>query len=88
VEGVGQKTAETLLEKAKAHAALAEEEYLKQKAKEVEAAAGQKDGGKEEKLRAEDVFEEDEDFVTEADDQQVATAPGLDEELEGEAIED
>lgn len=89
IEGVGQKTAETLIEKARVHAALAEEEYLKQKAKEAKAAAGEKDGGKKEvKLKAEDVFEEDEDFVTEADDQQVATAPGSDEQLEDEAIED
>ena len=76
IEGIGKKTAENLIERAKQLAQKVEEEYRQREQEEKETAAEEKPG-KEEKLKVGDVFEEDEDFVTEADDVPEATAPDL-----------
>jgi len=78
IEGIGNKTAENLIEKAKQLVQQLEEEYH-QREKETEEAAVGEESAKEEKLSVEDVFEDDKDYVTEADDVREATAP----ELEG-----
>ncbi|HOD66976.1 MAG TPA: transcription termination factor NusA [candidate division Zixibacteria bacterium] len=85
IEGLGEKTAETLIEKAKVFVAELEAEYERKKAMERAAEAAQAAESKaEEKLRPEDVFEEDEDFVTEVDDQAEATAPSMEDLTEDE----
>lgn len=76
IEGIGKKTAENLIERAKQMVQQLEEEYRereekKQQETEVEQTA------KAEALSVADVFEEDEDFVTEADDILEVTAPDL-----------
>jgi N utilization substance protein A len=76
IEGIGKKTAENMIEQAKQLVQKVEEEYRQREQEEKEAAAEEKPG-KEEKLTVGDVFEEDEDFVTEADDVPEATAPDL-----------
>ncbi len=74
IEGVGPKTAEALIERAREYAAEHEEEY--QRKVDEQAAIEEKDPA-EEKLTAGDVFEDDEEFVTEEDDVPQATAPDL-----------
>lgn len=74
IEGLGPKTAETLVEKATAFVAQLEKDYAK-KQKEI---AKQKAEEVDEKLTAEDVFTDDEDYITEVDEQQQAVAPDLD----------
>ena len=76
IEGIGKKTAENLIEQAKQSAQKVEEEY-RQREQETKEAGAEEEPGKEEKLTVGDVFEEDEDFVTEADDVPEATAPDL-----------
>ncbi|MDF1545100.1 MAG: helix-hairpin-helix domain-containing protein, partial [bacterium] len=79
VEGLGEKTAETLLEKAKVLVAELEAEYEKKlKEKRLQAVA-EKDEGK---LKAEDVFEDDTEFVTEVDDVMEASAPSVSDDEE------
>lgn len=79
IEGLGPKTAESLIEKATQYVAQLEEEYEKRM---VEVDESQK-----EKVEAEqtvdDIFEDDKEFVTEADDIKKAEAPSFD-ELEDE----
>jgi N utilization substance protein A len=81
IDGLGQKTAEKLIEKAKKFVAELEEEYeRKQKEKEEqEAEAGEEASGEGEKLTAEEVFEDDAEFVTEGDEVGQATAPDFEE---------
>jgi N utilization substance protein A len=76
IEGIGQKTAETLVERAKEVAAQLEVEYDK-KAK-VEAESPGKDAEQDKALTAKDVFVDDKDYVTEEDDIPVVSAPRLD----------
>ena len=67
IEGIGNKTAETLIEKAKKFVAQLEADYARkqqQKAKDRAADPETKD----EKLTAKDVFEDDDEYVTEEDD--------------------
>ena len=73
IPGIGEKTAETLIDKAKAFVADLEVEYDRKRAaeKETESETAQ------EKLTAQNVFEDDADFVTEVDDVRQAEAPDL-----------
>ncbi len=82
IPGIGQKTAETLIEKAKAMAHQLEKDYEQRKAK--EAAEATEKGIKDEKLKEEDVFETDADFVTEVDDVPEVTAPEFDDVEDGD----
>ncbi|MEW6412838.1 MAG: transcription termination factor NusA [Candidatus Zixiibacteriota bacterium] len=85
IEGLGQKSAEKLLEKAKAFVAQLEADYeRKQKEK---ARQGKDERKEEQKLTAEDVFTEDDEFVSEEDEVKEATAPDL-EEVEEENDEE
>lgn len=89
IEGIGQKTAETLLERAKAMVAELEVEYDKKIAEQQAKEATEEKKTEEARLTAEDVFEDDRDYVTEADDVREATAPDFGEEdIEDEAVED
>lgn len=104
IEGLGEKTAEALLERAKELQAKLEDEYERrmearretEAAEEAEAEEADEDESdsededndgkeKEKKLSAEDVFEDDDEYVTEADDQPEAEAPDLEDE---EDVED
>lgn len=83
IEGIGQKTAETLIEKAKVLADEIEEEYNKRiEAEKAEAASKEED--EDVPLTADDVFEEDTEFVTEVDEVPEAEAPSLEEVGEDE----
>lgn len=74
IEGLGPKTAETLIEKATAFVAQLEKDYAK-KQKELEKNKAEE---VDDKLTADDVFTNDEDYITEVDEQQQAVAPDLD----------
>jgi len=89
IEGLGQKTAEKLIEKAKQYVAKLEEEYEARQKELAEKEAAEEEV-EEEKLTAEDVFEDDEEFVTEEDEVRKAEAPDFDEsdEEDQEEIED
>ena len=73
IEGVGQKTAEKLVERAAAMVARLEAEYDERHAAEVAAAGPELDG----KLSEQDVFEDSPDFVSEVDDVREVQAPDL-----------
>ena len=76
VPGIGGKTAEALVDKARKFVRDLEREYTKRKKSEAKVKATSKiDDGK---LKAEDVFEDDTEFVTEVDDVLEAVAPDLD----------
>ena len=85
IEGIGQKTAETLIERAKEKAVELEKEYDK-RAK-AEATAKPKDADPD-KLSAADVFvsEDDKDYVTEEDDVPEVSAPRLDDVLDDGSV--
>ena len=88
IPGIGEKTAETLIEKAKVFVAEREREYDRKQA--AEKAAAEKEAPAEAKMKAEDVFEDDAEYVTEVDDVLEATAPDFDalgEEVEDERID-
>ncbi len=88
IEGLGLKTAETLLEKAKAFVEQLESDYFK-KLKEDEVKGVEKPKHEDDKLLVGDVFEEDENFVTEADEVPEATAPDFaDDDVEDEDIKE
>lgn len=74
IDGLGQKTAETLVEKAAAFVAQLEKDYAKKQKELVKKKAEEVD----DKLTAEDVFTNDDDYITEVDEQQQAVAPDLD----------
>jgi N utilization substance protein A len=76
IEGIGKKTAENLIERAKQMVQQLEEEYRQREEQKRQAAEGDQPA-RAEALSVKDVFEEDEDFVTEADDILEATAPDL-----------
>jgi len=76
IEGIGKKTAEKLIEQAKQLVQKVEEEY-RQREQETKETGAEEEPSKEEKLTVGDVFEENEDYVTEADDVPEATAPDL-----------
>ncbi len=81
IPGIGERTAETLIEKAKVLVKELEIEYDRRAKEEAKAKAAEKaeDG----KLTADDVFEDDAEFVTEVDDVPEVTAPSL-EDVEDE----
>ena len=79
IEGLGTKTAETLLEKAKAMVAEVEAQYEK-KIKETRLLSDTQKS--DDKLSAKDVFEDDEEFVTEVDDVLEASAPSIEDDEE------
>ena len=82
IEGLGQKTAETLIERSKEMVEILEEEYRKKK--EAERAAQKEAGKDKDKLSVGDVFEDDDDDVTEEDDIPKAEQPEVVEENEKE----
>lgn len=84
IEGIGQKTAETLIERAREMAAQLEVEYEK-KAK-TEAATSKEPES--DKLTESDVFvaEDDKDYVTEEDDIPEVSAPRLDDVLDDGSV--
>ena len=83
IEGLGEKTAENLIEKASAFALLLEKEYDK-KQKELAKEKAEQEEESDEAMTAEDVFvDEEEEYVTEVDDQQKAVAPDF-EDIEDE----
>ncbi len=85
IEGLGQRSAEALIERARTYAAKLERDY--EKRKEQERKAAKDEPTKDEKRKGADMFEDDEDFVTEVDDVPEATAPdfeGIEEETEEE----
>lgn len=77
IEGLGEKTAETLIERAKQFVVELEKDYELRKAAERAEAAKQPAEAQSDKMRESDVFESDEDFVTEADEKAEAEAPGM-----------
>lgn len=76
IEGLGKKTAEKLIEKSKAFVEQSEKEYLEKEKQEALEASKSSDS-KGDMLSEEDVFEDDQEYVTEEDDRQHATAPDL-----------
>lgn len=76
VPGIGEKTAEALIDKARKFVRDLEREYTKRKKAEAKAKTAEK--ADEGKLKASDVFEDDTEFVTEVDDVPEAMAPDLD----------
>ncbi len=86
IEGIGQKTAETLLEKAQQMVAQLEADY-KKKRKAEEKKAKQSKTADPDKLTEKDVFVDDKDYVTEVDDQLEVTAPEFG-DVEDDADED
>lgn len=76
IEGLGQKTAEKLVQKAMDMVKEIETEYVKRKEKEAAQAA--EEGTGDDKLTEEDVFEDDNEYVTEVDDIPEAEAPEFD----------
>lgn len=86
IEGLGQKTAEKLIEKAKAFVAELEAEY-ERKQKEL-AEQEMEEEPEEEKLTVDDVFHEDEEYVTEEDEIKTADAPEFEEDEEEEEEEE
>ncbi len=86
IPGIGEKTAETLIDKAKKFVRDLEREYAKKRKAEAKAKAAE--AAESGKLTADDVFEDDTEFVTEVDDVPEALAPSLDdvEEAEDEEI--
>jgi len=72
IEGLGKKTAEALIEKAKKFVDQLEKKYRQ---KEEQKAKEEGHDKQLDKLKAEDVFIDDEDYVTEEDEIQQATAP-------------
>ena len=76
IEGIGQKTAETLIERAREMAAQLEVDY--EKKRKAEEASPSKDAEQDKALTASDVFVDDKDYVTEEDDIPVVSAPRLD----------
>jgi N utilization substance protein A len=87
IEGIGQKTAETLIEKAQEMVAQLEADY-KKKRKAEEKKAKQTKTGDPDKLTEKDVFVDDKDYVTEVDDQLEVTAPEFGDVEEEEDDED
>ena len=80
IEGLGPKTAEKLIERAKEMVAEIEREMDKRE-KEAQKEAAEKPPA-EEKLAASDVFEEDTDYVVDADDMPEVSAPDYDEDID------
>lgn len=84
IEGIGEKTAENLIDRAKNIVVQVEAEYDKREAEKKTADAAQ--DSRPEKLEEQDVFQDDTDYVTEEDDVVKVEAPDLgdvgEEELE------
>ncbi|HWR83890.1 MAG TPA: transcription termination factor NusA [Candidatus Deferrimicrobium sp.] len=76
IPGIGTKTAESLIDKARKMVVQLEQEY-QQRRKDKEATAAADEMTADDKLTVHDVFEEDKEYVTEADDVPEATAPDL-----------
>lgn len=77
IEGIGERTAETLIERAQALVDELVEKYEKEQA---ERDAAEAEAEAEEKLAESDVFEDDKDYVTEADDVREVQAPMIDDD--------
>lgn len=85
IDGIGEKTAESLIEKAKVFADQLEKDYIKEQKKIAKEEA--KKAKKDEVLTADDVFVDDEEeYITEVDEQPLAMAPDFDEVEEEEQI--
>ncbi len=82
IEGIGERTAQTLIDRAREMVERIETEYNRRIAK--ERAAAQADPAANQKLGESDVFEDDADYVTEEDDIREVEAPDIDEEIEEE----
>jgi N utilization substance protein A len=82
IEGIGEKTAETLIERARELVDRVEAEYNKRQAQ--LRAAQKAEPAVSDKLAESDVFEDDTDYVTEEDDVLEVGAPELDEDIEDE----
>jgi N utilization substance protein A len=80
IEGLGPKTAEKLIERAKEMVAEIEREMDKRE-KEAKKEAAEKPAA-DEKLAASDVFEDDTDYVVDADDMPEVSAPDFDEDID------
>jgi N utilization substance protein A len=85
IEGIGAKTAETLIERAKEIVAQVEAEFQKREAELKAAKPAEPETP--EKLEEKDVFEDDKDYVTEEDDIGQVEAPDLD-DVEDEDLEE
>jgi len=84
IDGVGEKSAETLIERAKEMVVHLEKEYKKRKESEAREAKENPQPG-DEKLTVADVFEEDDEYVTEQDEQLEVTAPEVHNDEEDDA---
>ena len=84
VPGIGRKTAERLIERAKEVVEEIEREYP-EKIAEERREAEEKEAA-EEKLAESDVFEDDKDFVVDEDDMPEVTAPEID-DVEDEEVQ-
>jgi N utilization substance protein A len=79
IEGIGERTAQTLIDRAKELVERVEIEYERRLAK--ERAAAPSDQTADQKLDESDVFEDDSEYVTEEDDVREVEAPDIDEEI-------
>ena len=79
IDGLGTKTAESLLEKAQAFVAILEKEFQKKLKAKAKVDAKAKKIAKDSEV-GEDLFEDDSEFVTEEDDVLEVSAPSLDAE--------
>lgn len=89
IEGLGAKTAESLLEKARAHVEDLEKEYrkkLKKKLKEDAKAKAEAEAS--ESTAGDNLFEDDSEFVTEEDEQLEVAAPDFEDDEELEDLSD
>jgi 5'-3' exonuclease len=86
IEGIGPKTAEKLIERANVVIAEVEREFEQKRLEEEQTAAATEEAA--DKLEESDVFEDDEDFIIDADDMPEVMAPEIDdsEDVEDEEV--
>ncbi|MEE8578206.1 MAG: transcription termination factor NusA [candidate division Zixibacteria bacterium] len=84
IEGLGQKTAEKLIERASEFVKELEEKFRADEAIRAKEAKEQDVAPESDKLGVSDVFEEDAEYVTEVDDIPTASAPEVDDDIEDE----
>lgn len=84
IEGIGERTAETLIERAKKLVEELEEEWRREEAARKAAEKKEREAEKAEKPEVDDVFVDDEDYVTEVDDMPEVSAPSDLEDVEDE----
>jgi N utilization substance protein A len=85
IEGIGERTAETLIERAKKVVEELEEQWRKEEAARKAAEKKEREAEKAEKPEVDDVFVDDEDYVTEVDDMPEVSAPSDLEDVEDES---